>query len=273
MFVEKLGSSHNAWVAIDMAIERLGWEGRGYAVFRDWSMQSKEYNEEGLRKQWRSFQQNRNTRANPVTIGTVFHYAGQLGWIKPQQDQQHPERSERPATLPEPIDLWAQFDPPELPRDVLPPIIEQFARERGEIMGADPAGLAMSALTVCAAAIPARIKLQVKKHDQAWKESARLWVALIGLPSTKKKPIMREAAKPLVRMDSKLFERYMEEKIRYDALPADERRATRAPKQERLRIEGGSAFGATNEGGSPGGVARFAVGSLAGRAVGQETGR
>jgi hypothetical protein len=237
ILVEKLGSSHNAWVAIGMAIERLGWDGRGYAIFRDWSMQSKEYNEEGLRKQWRSFQQNRNTRANPVTIGTVFHYARQFGWIKPQQDQQHPERSERPATLPEPIDLWAQFDPPELPRDVLPPIIEQFARERGEIMGADPAGLAMSALTVCAAAIPARIKLQVKKHDQAWKESARLWVALIGLPSTKKTPIMREAAKPLVRMDTKLFQRYMEEKIRYDALPADERRATRAPKQERLRIE------------------------------------
>jgi hypothetical protein len=137
ILVEKLGSSHNAWVAIGMAIERLGWDGRGYAIFRDWSMQSKEYNEEGLRKQWRSFQQNRNTRANPVTIGTVFHCARQFGWIKPQQDQQHPERSERPATLPEPIDLWAQFDPPELPRDVLPPIIEQFARERGEIMGAE----------------------------------------------------------------------------------------------------------------------------------------
>ena len=40
--------------AIGMAIERLGWDGRGYAIFRDWSMQSKEYNEEGLRKQWRT---------------------------------------------------------------------------------------------------------------------------------------------------------------------------------------------------------------------------
>ena len=113
------------------------------------------------------------TSANPVTIGTVFHYARQFGWIKPQQDQQHPERSERPATLPEPIDLWAQFDPPELPRDVLPPIIEQFARERGEIMGADPAGLAMSALTVCAAAIRAVDRLASGVYCFDVREDAR----------------------------------------------------------------------------------------------------
>jgi hypothetical protein len=80
MLTEKLGSSHNAWVAIGMAIERYGLDGHGYTIYRDWSTQSKEYNEEGLRKQWRSFQQNRDTRANPITIGTVFHYARQFGW-------------------------------------------------------------------------------------------------------------------------------------------------------------------------------------------------
>src|SRR5690348_16315965 len=97
---------------------------------------------------------------------------------------------ERPVLmpLPEPIDLWAQFDPPELPHCILPPIVEKFARERAEIMGADPAGLALAGLTVCAAAIPDRIMLQVKKLDQAWREAARLWVALIGMPSTKKSP-------------------------------------------------------------------------------------
>jgi hypothetical protein len=47
-------------------------------------------------------------------------------------------------------------------------------------MGADAAGLAMAALTVCAAALPDRAKFQVKKHNPRWKESARLGTALVG---------------------------------------------------------------------------------------------
>jgi hypothetical protein len=146
--------------------------------------------------------------------------------------------------LPEPIDLWAQFDPPELPHGVLPPIIERFARERGEIIGADPAGLALAALPVCAAAIPDRIKLQVKKRDQAWKESARLWVALIGLPATKKTPIMQEVTWPLKRLDAKMFQKYAEEQAKYDDLTKEERKQAQRPKQERLRIEDTTIEGA-----------------------------
>src|SRR5262249_29371622 len=53
-----------------------------------------------------------------------------------------------------PIDLWGHLNPPELPRGLLPAVIEQFAFEQGELMGVDPGGLAVAALTVCAAAIP-----------------------------------------------------------------------------------------------------------------------
>jgi putative DNA primase/helicase len=81
LLLEKFGSSHNIWVKIGMAIERLGWNDRGYAIFRDWSSQNAtEFNEKGLRTQWSSFNRNRNSRKNPVTIGTVFHYARQFGW-------------------------------------------------------------------------------------------------------------------------------------------------------------------------------------------------
>jgi hypothetical protein len=145
--------------------------------------------------------------------------------------------SSKSTPLPEPIDLWAQFEPPELPHGVLPPIIETFARQRAEITGADPAGLALGALTVCGAAIPDRIKLQVKKHDQGWKEAARLWAALIGLPATKKTPIMQEVTWPLKRLDAKMLQKYAQEKAIYDDLTKEERRQTQPPKQERLRIE------------------------------------
>src|SRR5690606_20002737 len=52
----------------------------------------------------------------------------------------------------DPVDLWGRFLPPELPSGLLPPLIEDFARTRGRLMGADPAGLAVAALVTCAAA-------------------------------------------------------------------------------------------------------------------------
>ena len=141
------------------------------------------------------------------------------------------------ADDPDPVDLWQSFDPPALPRDVLPSIIEQFAVVQGEVMGADPGGLAMAALVVCAAAIPDRIMLQVKRHDPSWLESARLWTALVGLPSTKKSPILSAAARPLIKIDNELFREYARSCAKYDALPKGEKAAGDKPRQVRARIE------------------------------------
>ena len=137
----------------------------------------------------------------------------------------------------EPVDLWARFEPPTLPHDVLPKVIEDLALVQGEMMGADPGGLATAALAICAAAIPDRIRVQVKQHDRSWTEPARIWVALIGSPSTKKTPIISTAAKPLLAEDHALWRRYAAAKAEYDALSAEERKATPPPKQTRLRLE------------------------------------
>jgi Protein of unknown function (DUF3987) len=138
---------------------------------------------------------------------------------------------------PLPIDLWARFEPPTLPAGLLPETIERFAVDQGELMGADPAGLAVSALVVCAAAIPDHIELQVKEHDPSWKESARIWAALIGEPSTKKSPILQRATRALTRIDRDLSKAYAKARAEYDALPADERRAKQPPAHKRARLE------------------------------------
>ncbi len=135
-----------------------------------------------------------------------------------------------------PVDLWARYEPAPLPTGLIPGIVEAFARRHGETMGVDPAGLAMAALTVCAAAIPDKIKVRVKRHDPTWKESARLWVALIGPPSSKKTPIMGAAVRPLGKIDSRLFREYVSRLQEYQALDASERKQTNPPPQRRLRI-------------------------------------
>jgi AAA domain/Primase C terminal 2 (PriCT-2) len=79
--IEKFGSSHDRWVKYGRAIERLGWGEKGFAIWRDWCAQNSEkFDEKGLRKNWKSFWSNRNTRENPVTVGTIYYDAKLFGW-------------------------------------------------------------------------------------------------------------------------------------------------------------------------------------------------
>ena len=147
------------------------------------------------------------------------------------------QQEREPATPARPVDLWGIFSPPALPTGLLPKVIEDFARVQAAVMGADPAGLAVAALVVAGAAIKDSISLQVKEHSQGWTEEARIWAGLIGDPSTKKTPIIREAARPLVRIDIELFGQYVEAMARYNALDKDEKKGTDPPPQVRARLE------------------------------------
>jgi hypothetical protein len=163
---------------------------------------------------------------------------GRRKWDKPNPDDASAtEASDANRPSADPVDLWAKFDPPTLPRGILPAVIEQFAFEQGMDMGADMAGIAVSALAVCAAAIPDNIKLQVKRHNKSWLESARIWVSLVGSPSSKKSPILSAAVSPLRKIDAEMARQYAERKSRYDKLDKDEKAKTEAPKQTRLLLQ------------------------------------
>jgi hypothetical protein len=140
------------------------------------------------------------------------------------------------ATLPEPMDLWAKHTPPDLPIGLLPPLIEQFASVQERLTGADAAGYLMAALTVCAAATPDSIRVQVKKHDRRWTEPARVWCALVARPSGKKTPIISAASGPLCSLDSQLQRDYDRQLEQYDALSAEEKKTAEPPKRVRLRM-------------------------------------
>lgn len=136
-----------------------------------------------------------------------------------------------------PVDLWAEREKPSLPAGLLPRVIEDFARNRAEQMGVDPGGLAMAALAVCAAAIPDAINIQVKRHDPDWLESARIWVALIGNPSTKKTPIISTAARPLRTIDGEMVRTYLRDSAAWSDLSKDKRGDVPKPPQHRAMIE------------------------------------
>ncbi|MCK1575844.1 DUF3987 domain-containing protein [Bradyrhizobium sp. 174] len=137
----------------------------------------------------------------------------------------------------DPVDLWGKFEPPSLPRGLLPDVIERFAHDQGMDMGADMSAIAVSALAVCAGAIPDSVRLQVKRHNTGWFEAARLWVALVGPPSSKKSPIMTAAARPLRRVDADQARDYADQRAVYDKLPKEEKLKTNPPKQVRSILQ------------------------------------
>lgn len=137
----------------------------------------------------------------------------------------------------EPVDLWGHFSPPPPPRGLLPPLIERYALVESETMGADAGAIAMAALTVCAAAITDEIQLKMKKHNEVWRESARIWTGIVGDPGVMKSPIMRAAVRPLAKIDAKLFADYATAMARYNELKKEEKEKAVRPTQRRKILE------------------------------------
>lgn len=88
----------------------------------------------------------------------------------------------------QPVDLFNVLPPPPLPLDCFPAPIAAYARDQAELLGCDPAIIAVSALVAAASMIHDGLQIQPKQHDYSWKESPRLWGAMVGDPSTMKTP-------------------------------------------------------------------------------------
>lgn len=70
---------HDTWIKTGMAIHHAT-SGAGFNLWDDWSRTSSKYpGTEALSRRWHSF----GKSANPVTIGTLIHYAKSAGWEKP----------------------------------------------------------------------------------------------------------------------------------------------------------------------------------------------
>ena len=115
------------------------------------------------------------------------------------------------ANLPEPHNFWPEVGAPRLPEGLLPQRVETFARGAALSIGADIGGLAMAALAVVAAAIHDMIQIRVMPFTN-WLEAARLWVALVGGPSTKKTPIINAACAPFRTEDNRRWGSYIRRK-------------------------------------------------------------
>jgi hypothetical protein len=214
------------WKRIGLAFwAATGGSGGGKKLWHAFSKKNEDkYDAAETDEQWAKI-----TSCPPTSIG-----ASTIFWLADRADPEWEARFVHGDA--DPVDLWNVFPLPPLPTGILPKVIEDYARDKAKLMGCDPAGLAMAALTVCAAAIPDKVKLKVKKHD-TWEESTRLWTALVADPSGKKSPIISEAKRPFARINGELVRAGLKAKQEYDALSKEDKKSKAPPKQPCIMAE------------------------------------
>jgi hypothetical protein len=219
------GGTHWSTWSNDIGIAVFGASGGedwGLREYDTWSAKSPKYDAKNTADRWAGFHKSPPNRAG---MGKLWYLAEQAspGWMK----------GDMPI---DPLDPWGHFDPPSIPRGILPDVIENLAVEQSKLIGCDPAAVAISCIIGCAAVIKDKIKIQPKEHNAEWMESARLWGLLVGDPSTKKTPAMKVAMAPLAEIDKRLARGYQQARAEYDEKSKAEKAKEEPPKRTRLMV-------------------------------------
>ena len=127
--------------------------------------------------------------------------------VPPYQTQEAVERLGLPAKFGgPPVDVFGDAPVPEIDREMLPEAIAAYAFDQAELMGVAAGMIAMPSIVACAAVIHDGIEVQPKRHETGWRESARLWCAVVGSPSVRKSPSLRRAIARLKKINRELCE-------------------------------------------------------------------
>lgn len=183
---------------------------------------------------------------------TVVDVPGAGVGAQMQADRGHRKaapKQENSAEFGEPIDLFGVSMPPQVPLSALPASIAAYAKDQSALLGSDHSIVAMTALVAAAACITDGIKLQPKRMDPTWTESARLWVGVVGDPSTKKSPSISKAVRHVKRLEARLAEKnaaaYGDWKVRHEEWKLEKKESKgrnaaqepAAPPMKRLIVE------------------------------------
>ena len=161
--------------------------------------------------------------------------------INPETGEIHPHLvhttdASRALSQPEtftgpPVDVFGDSPVPEISRDMLPQAIADYALDQAALMGVSAGMIAMPCIVACAAVIHDGIEVQPKRHETGWRESARLWCAVVGSPSVRKSPSLRRAISRLKKINRELCEENDRKQASYSRQLEEWQDAKRAAKR------------------------------------------
>lgn len=112
------------------------------------------------------------------------------------------------------FDPWHRFVVPSFPMDTLPPHLRRYIDYLSTSTGGDPSACAMAALACCSGALDQEFSLKMKRTG-TWYARPRLWVMLIGSPSSKKSPIVSSCVRPIRAWQDVGVQRYQKDFARW----------------------------------------------------------
>lgn len=219
-------NNRDCWKDVGMALHSTGAGEVAYKLWTDWSKQSDNHDVKDQLRVWKSF----TARADGIGIGTLFKLARPNGWKQPPvagvdtsgirlQASQSAVAAVQMLVQPwlncEPVDLWGKIAAPVARDEFFPPVVSAYAFEVAEVSGFDPGFVAMASMVALAGSIHDGIKIQCKRNDPTFLQSARLWVALVGQPSAKKTPIMKKVFGKLFDIEAELREQHTKDFAKY----------------------------------------------------------
>ena len=132
----------------------------------------------------------------------------------PPMDYIPDDNNPYPTEWPEPMDIFDEVTPPQVKEYMLPECIADWCMDTAGIVGVDPTTLVLPAIVAAASLLHDEIQLQPEAKNPSWRESARLWGAIVGEPSSKKSPAISRALSIVKKIDAECNER--EAKIKYE---------------------------------------------------------
>ena len=246
-----------AWNRIGMALFRAtGGSDLGSILWDEWSRRNAAYSRAETEERWHNYYRSPPTE---LGAGSIFHAAGATFHPEPLLEEppayfddpayfasvelNAPVEEQLPPPEPQPretdptviFDPWNALQPVRFPMEALPATLARFVESRSTVMGADPCALAWACISACSAAIHGETRLLMKRHD-TWSVPAAIWLALVGLPSTLKTPIITTAWHPLSQIQEAELRAWTTEHDVWAALPRKTRDTTTEPHPKRRLI-------------------------------------
>jgi hypothetical protein len=207
----------------DPNTDRMTWINIGFSchslnpdyfyLWHNWSATASEHGkytgEMDCWNQWRSFKD----KPNGVTGKSLYYYARQGGYGPTLQEALQIFREIGEET--DDAYIFEERYVPEIPLDVIPPILKEYAIELGYKIGANPIIPIASGLTALCVAADARSRLELQ---QGYLVPPVLWNIVIAPPAAKKSPASKPMYEPFRRFEAEDVVRFTKEAQRYESV-------------------------------------------------------
>lgn len=190
---------YDAWISIGMALHhefsQVGNPEKGFEMWVQWSSASLKFpGVYELRTHWNSFHDD-----GDVTLGTLFHYAHEFGWVPPQEDVSKLFQDVKLTHVPGVELTGLLIHPPEMNMNLWPEVIRERALQVSTQVGCDPLIPLFAGLGAICGAVNANTRLEL---SSGYESPPVLWLMIVGAPGEKKSP----GSKPMMKILEKIEE-------------------------------------------------------------------